>query len=133
MPAARRRTPYRILLPLASPRTARDLVRIGAGVANGRPTEITALGIVELPEGVSLSEVEKALRQLKKKFGKHWQRAELVAVGKRLCVRDKDVLKMLTSPNRGQLVFAVIALERTTGEVRQFLEKSVSQRRAKAG
>ena len=54
--AARRRTPYRILLPLANPRTARDLVRIGAGVANGRPTEITALGIVEVPEGVSLSE-----------------------------------------------------------------------------
>jgi nucleotide-binding universal stress UspA family protein len=54
--AARRRTPYRILLPLANPRTARDLVRIGAGIANGRPTEITALGIVEVPEGVSLSE-----------------------------------------------------------------------------
>jgi glucosyl-3-phosphoglycerate synthase len=54
--APRRRTPYRILLPLANPRTARDLVRIGAGVANGRPTEITALGIVEVPEGVSLSE-----------------------------------------------------------------------------
>ncbi|MDP9135418.1 MAG: glucosyl-3-phosphoglycerate synthase, partial [Actinomycetota bacterium] len=53
---ARRRTPYRILLPLANPRTARDLVRIGAGVANGRPTEITVLGIVEVPEGVSLSE-----------------------------------------------------------------------------
>ena len=54
--AARRKTPYRILLPLANPRTARDLVRIGAGVANGRPTEITVLGIVEVPEGVSLSE-----------------------------------------------------------------------------
>ena len=53
---ARRRAPYRILLPLANPRTARDLVRIGSGVSNGRPTEITALGIVEVPEGVSLSE-----------------------------------------------------------------------------
>jgi nucleotide-binding universal stress UspA family protein len=52
----RRRAPYRIMLPLANPRTARDLVRIGAGLANGRPTEITALGIVEVPEGVSLSE-----------------------------------------------------------------------------
>ena len=52
----RRRTPYRILLPLANPRTARDLVRIGAGISNRRPTEITALGIVEVPEGVSLSE-----------------------------------------------------------------------------
>ncbi len=54
--APRRKQPYRILLPLANPRTARDLVRIGAGVADGRPTQITALGIVEVPEGVSLSE-----------------------------------------------------------------------------
>jgi glucosyl-3-phosphoglycerate synthase len=52
----RRRQPYRILLPLANPRTARDLVRIGAGLNGGRPTEITALGIVEVPEGVSLAE-----------------------------------------------------------------------------
>jgi glucosyl-3-phosphoglycerate synthase len=54
--APRRRAPYRILLPLANPRTSRDLVRIGAGIADGRATEITALGIVEVPEGVSLSE-----------------------------------------------------------------------------
>ncbi len=51
-----RRQPYRILLPLANPRTARDLVRIGSGLAGGRQTQITALGIVEVPEGVSLSE-----------------------------------------------------------------------------
>ncbi len=56
MPPTRGRRPYRILIPLANPRTARDLVRIGAGIANGRRTEITALGIVEVPEGVSLSE-----------------------------------------------------------------------------
>ncbi len=54
--APRRRTPYRVLLPLANPRTARDLVRIGAGLNGGRPTEITALGIVEVPDGVSLAE-----------------------------------------------------------------------------
>ena len=54
--ATRRRQPYRILLPLANPRTARDLVRIGAGIGQGRSTEITALGIVEVPEGISLSE-----------------------------------------------------------------------------
>jgi nucleotide-binding universal stress UspA family protein len=52
----RRREPYRILLPLANPRTARDLVRIGAGVRAGRQTLITALGIVEVAEGYSLSE-----------------------------------------------------------------------------
>ncbi len=54
--APRTREPYRILLPLANPRTARDLVRIGSGVSNGRSTEIAALGVVEVPEGVSLSE-----------------------------------------------------------------------------
>ena len=54
--AARRGEPYRILLPLANPRTARDLVRIGSGISRGRRTEITALGIVEVPEGVSLAE-----------------------------------------------------------------------------
>lgn len=54
--APRKRQPYRILLPLANPRTARDLVRIGSGLSGGRPTEITALGIVEVPEGVSLAE-----------------------------------------------------------------------------
>jgi glucosyl-3-phosphoglycerate synthase len=51
-----RRGPYRILMPLANPRTARDLVRIGSHLAPRRPTEITALGIVEVPEGVSLAE-----------------------------------------------------------------------------
>ena len=56
MAPSRGRRPYRILIPLANPRTARDLVRIGAGIANGRRTVITALGIVEVPEGVSLSE-----------------------------------------------------------------------------
>ena len=55
-PRAKAKEPYRILLPLANPRTARDLVRIGSGVGNGRATEITALGVVEVPEGVSLSE-----------------------------------------------------------------------------
>ncbi len=57
-----RRRPYRILLPLANPRTARDLVRIGSGLSNGRPTEITALGIVEVPEDQSLSEGATAAR-----------------------------------------------------------------------
>jgi glucosyl-3-phosphoglycerate synthase len=52
----RKKDPYRILLPLANPRTARDLVRIGSGLANGRPTQITALSIVEVPEDESLSE-----------------------------------------------------------------------------
>ena len=54
--------PFRILLPLANPRTARDLVRLGSGLGDGRPTTITALGVVEVPEGVSLSEGALAAR-----------------------------------------------------------------------
>jgi nucleotide-binding universal stress UspA family protein len=58
--APRRREPYRILLPLANPRTARDLVRIGSGIGSAsgarRKKEITALGIVEVPEDQSLAE-----------------------------------------------------------------------------
>ena len=59
---ARRRQLYRILLPLANPRTARDLVRIGSGISANRRTEITALGIVEVPEGFSLADGAIAAR-----------------------------------------------------------------------
>src|SRR5439155_8740765 len=62
----RRRSPYRILLPLANPRTARDLVRIGAGVRAARQTEMTALGIVEVPEAYSLSEGATAARNARR-------------------------------------------------------------------
>jgi nucleotide-binding universal stress UspA family protein len=49
------RLPQRILIPLANPRTAADLVRIGAAVMD-RTGSLVALGIVEIPEGVPLSE-----------------------------------------------------------------------------
>ena len=52
---ARRNLPSRILLPLANPRTAADLIRIGAGLMEHGGTLI-ALGIVEVPEGMPLSE-----------------------------------------------------------------------------
>ena len=49
------RLPERILIPLANPRTATDLVRIGASVMD-RSGVLVALGIVEIPEGEPLSE-----------------------------------------------------------------------------
>jgi glucosyl-3-phosphoglycerate synthase len=49
------RLPARVLIPLANPRTATDLVRIGASVMD-RSGCLIALGIVEIPEGVPLSE-----------------------------------------------------------------------------
>ncbi len=49
------RLPERILIPLANPRTAADLVRIGASLMD-RGGSLIALGIVEIPEGVPLSD-----------------------------------------------------------------------------
>ncbi|MGO9180734.1 MAG: glucosyl-3-phosphoglycerate synthase [Candidatus Limnocylindrales bacterium] len=49
------RLPQRILIPLANPRTAAGLVRIGASVMD-RSGCLVVLGIVEIPEGEPLSE-----------------------------------------------------------------------------
>src|SRR4051812_6406749 len=54
--------PASILIPLANPRTAADLIRVGAALL--RPGGvITALGIVEVAEGVPLSEGATRARQ----------------------------------------------------------------------
>jgi nucleotide-binding universal stress UspA family protein len=57
--------PRRILLPLANPRTAADLVKIGAGLMEHGGT-LTALGIVEVPEGMPLSEGATRARQARR-------------------------------------------------------------------
>lgn len=57
--------PSRILLPLANPRTAADLVRIGAALMEHGGTLI-ALGIVEVPEGMPLSEGATKARQARR-------------------------------------------------------------------
>jgi glucosyl-3-phosphoglycerate synthase len=54
--------PSRILLPLANPRTAADLVRIG-GALLAPGGSLTALGIVEVPEAMALSEGATRARQ----------------------------------------------------------------------
>jgi nucleotide-binding universal stress UspA family protein len=48
--------PARILIPVANPLTAEELVRLGAAMLDPRAGELTALGIVEVPEGMPLSE-----------------------------------------------------------------------------
>jgi glucosyl-3-phosphoglycerate synthase len=48
--------PARILIPVANPATAEELVRLGAALLDPRAGELTALGIVEVPEGMPLSE-----------------------------------------------------------------------------
>jgi glucosyl-3-phosphoglycerate synthase len=53
---ARGPLPARILIPVANPATAEELIRLGAALLDPRAGELTALGIVEVPEGMPLSE-----------------------------------------------------------------------------
>lgn len=48
--------PARIVIPVANPATAEELIRLGADLLEPRTGELTALGIVEVPEGMPLSE-----------------------------------------------------------------------------
>jgi glucosyl-3-phosphoglycerate synthase len=57
--------PERIVIPLANPRTAADLVRIGTAVLAPGGT-LTALSIVEVPEGMPLSEGATRARQARR-------------------------------------------------------------------
>src|SRR3712207_5377061 len=61
----RKPLPSRVLLPLANPRTATDLVRIGAALMEPGGT-LTALSIVEVPEGVPLSEGATKAREARR-------------------------------------------------------------------
>ena len=56
MTAARGPLPARILIPVANPATAEELIRLGAALLDPRAGELTVLGIVEVPEGMPLSE-----------------------------------------------------------------------------
>ena len=57
--------PISIVIPLANPRTASDLVRIGAALLR-EGGAITALSVVEVPEGVPLSEGATRARQARR-------------------------------------------------------------------
>jgi glucosyl-3-phosphoglycerate synthase len=48
--------PSRILIPVANPMTAEELIRLGSALLEKRTGQLTALGIVEVPEGMPLSE-----------------------------------------------------------------------------
>ncbi|HTK44736.1 MAG TPA: glucosyl-3-phosphoglycerate synthase [Patescibacteria group bacterium] len=48
--------PARIVIPVANPSTAEELIRLGADLLDPNGGELTALGIVEVPEGMPLSE-----------------------------------------------------------------------------
>ena len=48
--------PARILIPVANPETAEELIRLGSALLDERTGRLTALGIVEVPEDEALSE-----------------------------------------------------------------------------
>jgi glucosyl-3-phosphoglycerate synthase len=58
--------PGRILIPVANPATAEELIRIGAALLDPRAGELTALGIVEVPEDMPLSEGATKARQARR-------------------------------------------------------------------
>jgi glucosyl-3-phosphoglycerate synthase len=58
--------PSRILIPVANPLTARELVRIGAALMDRKNGSLTVLGIVEVPEGTPLSEGATRARQARR-------------------------------------------------------------------
>ncbi len=58
--------PARIMIPVANPLTAEELIRIGAGLLDPRIGELSALGIVEVPEGMPLSEGATRARQARR-------------------------------------------------------------------
>ena len=51
----RKPLPTRILIPVANPMTAEELIRIGAALLDRNAGTLTVLGIVEVPEGTPLS------------------------------------------------------------------------------
>ncbi len=58
--------PGRILIPVANPATAEELIRLGAALLDPRSGELTALGIVEVPEEMPLSEGATKARQARR-------------------------------------------------------------------
>src|SRR5512142_3111436 len=58
--------PARVLIPVANPGTAEELIRIGAALVDPKAGELTALGIVEVPEGMPLSDGATKARQARR-------------------------------------------------------------------
>ena len=58
--------PARILIPVANPATAAELIGIGAALADRRTGELTALGVVEVPEDRPLSDGATRARQARR-------------------------------------------------------------------
>src|SRR4029078_8223905 len=58
--------PARIVIPVANPSTAEELIRLAAALLHPHTGELTALGIVEVPEGMPLSECATRARHARR-------------------------------------------------------------------
>ena len=67
--------PSRVLIPVANPLTAEELIRIGASLLEPRTGELTALGIVEVPEGMPLSDGATRARHARDMSHRHCRRS----------------------------------------------------------
>ena len=82
--------PMRVLLPVANPATAEELVRVAASLLDRKSGTLTALGIVEVPEEMPLSEGAARARQARRllqrvlEYGPPGTRIEpIVRIGRR--------------------------------------------------
>jgi glucosyl-3-phosphoglycerate synthase len=62
----RKALPSRVLIPVANPDTAEELVRVGAALMDRKDGILTVLGIVEVPEGTPLSDGATRARQARR-------------------------------------------------------------------
>ena len=97
--------PGRILIPVANPATAEELIRIGAALLDPRTGELTALGIVEVPEEMPLSEGATKARQARRlaAFG--------LELRNRLVQRDHHMRGRGEAPLRGLFHVDVLVVQ----------------------
>ena len=101
--------PSRILLPVANPATAQELVRIAAALLDARSGTLTALGVVEVPEDMPLSEGAARARQARRllqrvlDYGPDGTRIQpIVRIGRRA---SEGILEVATEEESDLIVF----------------------------
>ena len=120
--------PARILIPVANPLTAEELIRLGSAILDKRAGELTALGIVEVPEGMPLSEGATRARHARRLLQRVLDFAPegttihpIVRIGRRAAERVFARLEGDTSP-AARTVVPTRLIERGSGEIQPHRE-----------
>ncbi|MFH1485168.1 MAG: universal stress protein, partial [Chloroflexota bacterium] len=79
---------YRIVIPLADPTLAGDLLRVASGILHRNPGKVIILGVVEVPEDHSLSEGALEARAQRRLF------AEMARLGRRENVQVRATVRI---------------------------------------